>query len=317
MIFLYKALFVLLFAYLGTRIPPFPGATPVSGGLLGGGVALFLAILAINIRQMELKTLWSATLGLVLGGLIGWLCSLSLDLVAQTVFTHAFYKAVFLLAFPLTGLFVGLQKPNMFSPFSIREFFRGSSISQDSFLLDTSAIIDGRVVGIAQTGFIRGELIITQFVLAELQMIADSSDPSKKIRGRRGLDMIDQLKQNHDLSVTIINKPVTGVREVDQKLILLAREMNCRIVTNDINLSRIAQLQDVPVLNVNELAFALKPAVLPGETMNLTITREGKEKRQGIAYLEDGTMVVVDDARGDVGKTMAVEVTSVLQTSSG
>ena len=233
------------------------------------------------------------------------------------MFTHAFYKAVFLLAFPLTGLFVGLQKPNMFSPFSIREFFRGSSISQDSFLLDTSAIIDGRVVGIAQTGFIRGELIITQFVLAELQMIADSSDPSKKIRGRRGLDMIDQLKQNHDLSVTIINKPVTGVREVDQKLILLAREMNCRIVTNDINLSRIAQLQDVPVLNVNELAFALKPAVLPGETMNLTITREGKEKRQGIAYLEDGTMVVVDDARGDVGKTMDVEVTSVLQTSSG
>ena len=165
--------------------------------------------------------------------------------------------------------------------------------------------------------FIEGELIITHFVLAELQAIADSSDPTKKVRGRRGLDVIEKLRGNAQVSVTILNKNITGVKTVDQKIVMLAKDQNFKIVTNDINLSKIAKLQDIKVLNVNELAFALKPIVYPGEHLKVHISKAGKEKKQGIAYLEDGTMIVIDDAKSDIGRDMDVEVTSVLQTTSG
>jgi uncharacterized protein YacL len=230
---------------------------------------------------------------------------------------YIFFKALFLFGIPVTGLFIGISKPNMFSPLNIKEFFRGSSAFTQSYLLDTSAIIDGRIVAIAISGFVEGELIITQFVLAELQFIADSNDANKKIRGKRGLDVIEQLQQNKEISVTILNKNIPGVKEVDQKLVLLAKEHNFKIITNDVNLSKIAKLQDVKVLNVNELAFALKPIVYPGEKLQTRITKEGKEKKQGLAYLEDGTMVVVDDAKSDIGRDVEIEVTSVLQSTSG
>jgi uncharacterized protein YacL len=148
-------------------------------------------------------------------------------------------------------------------------------------------------------------------------MIADSNDGSKKIRGKRGLDIIEQLRRNKQLTVNILNKNISGVKEVDQKLVLLAKENNFKIITNDINLSKIAKLQDIKVLNINELAFALKPIVHPGENLRVHITKEGKEKNQGLAYLEDGTMVIVDDAKSSIGKTLYIEVTSVLQSTSG
>jgi uncharacterized protein YacL len=228
-----------------------------------------------------------------------------------------FFKTLFLFGFPITGLFIGVNKPNMFAPINIKEFFRGSSAFTESYLVDTSAIIDGRIVPITLSGFIRGELIITNFVLAELQSIADSSDPIKKVRGKRGLDVIEQLRSNAQISVTILNKNISGVKTVDQKIVTLAKDQNFKIITNDINLSRIAKLQDITVLNVNELAFALKPIVYPGERLNVHIHKAGKEKKQGIAYLEDGTMIVIDDAKNDIGKELEVEVTSVLQTTSG
>jgi uncharacterized protein YacL len=316
-IYFYKLIFIALFVLIGYNCPPFPGTTSITGAILGGLSALALSVLSIKIKNTELKDLWSATIGMVGGVFIGWILFELLKLVTVAFGAHVFFKTLFLIGFPITGLFIGIHKPNLFAPLNIKEFFRGSSAFTDSFLLDTSAIIDGRIVQVTDSGFIEGELIITQFVLGELQMIADSNDPSKKIRGKRGLDIIEQLRKNKQIQITILNKNVSGVKEVDHKLVLLARENNFKIITNDINLSKIAKLQDVKILNINELAFALKPIVHPGEHLTVNITKEGKEKGQGLAYLEDGTMVIVDDARSSIGKTREVEVTSVLQSTSG
>ena len=317
MVYFYKLIFVLVFALIGYNYPPFHGTTNLVGAVLGGCSALALSLLAVKIKKTELKHLWSATIGLLAGVLVGWILFQLFSMITISFQAYVFFKSLFLFGIPIAGLFVGIQKPNMFSPLNIKEFFRGSSAFTDSFLLDTSAIIDGRIVPITMSGFIEGELIITQFVLAELQMIADSNDPTKKVRGKRGLDMIEQLRKNKQIHVTILNKNVAGVKEVDHKLVLLAKEHNFKIITNDINLSKIAKLQDIKVLNVNELAFALKPIVHPGEHLRVHITKEGKEKNQGIAYLDDGTMVIVDDAKSNIGKSLQVEVTSVLQSTSG
>jgi uncharacterized protein YacL len=316
LIYVYKLIFILAFAFIGYYNPPF-GTTHLHGALMGAVFALALSLLAVRIKNTELKNVWSATIGLLQGALVGWIMYGMFKEFSLTWSDRIISKAFFLLGFPITGLFVGLQKPNMFSPLNIREFFRGSSAFTDSFLLDTSAIIDGRILPIVLSGFIQGELIITQFVMAELQSIADSTDPTKKIRGKRGLDIIEKLKNNTQISVTILNKNISHVKTVDQKIVLLAKEQNFKIVTNDINLSKIAKLQDVTVLNVNELAFALKPIVYPGEHLKVHITKTGKEKKQGIGYLEDGTMIVIDDAKNDIGRNLDVEATSVLQTTSG
>lgn len=316
-IYLYKLLFIIVFGFIGFHNPPFHVSSPWVGGVMGAGFAVILVLISIKIRDMELKYLWSASLGLVAGIVIGLIMFQLFSLITITFSAYVFFKAIFLIGIPITGLFVGIQKPHIFSPLNIKEFFRGSTALTSSYLLDTSAIIDGRIVPIVESGFVEGELIVTQFVLAELQFIADSTDTNKRIRGKRGLDVIEQLQKVKDVSVTILNKNISGVKEVDQKLVLLAKEHKFKIITNDINLSKIAKLQDVKVLNVNELAFALKPIVYPGEKMNVHITREGKEKKQGLAYLEDGTMVVVDEAKFDIGRDLEIEVTSVLQSTSG
>jgi len=316
-IYFYEFVFIALFAMIGYTYPPFQGTSKTIGGIFGAAFAMALSLLVYKIKKTELKYLWSALLGLLGGVIVGWIMFQLFNLIAMSFSAYVFFKALFLFGIPVTGLLIGVSKPNMFSPLNIKEFFRGSSAFTQSYLVDTSAIIDGRIVAIANSGFVEGELIITQFVLAELQFIADSVDANKKIRGKRGLDVIEQLQQNKEISVTILNKNVPGIKEVDQKLVLLAQEHNFKIITNDVNLSKIAKLQDVKVLNVNELAFALKPIVYPGEKLQTRITKEGKEKKQGLAYLEDGTMVVVDDAKGDIGHDVEIEVTSVLQSTSG
>ncbi|RME92207.1 MAG: TRAM domain-containing protein, partial [Candidatus Hydrogenedentota bacterium] len=184
-------------------------------------------------------------------------------------------------------------------------------------ILDTSIIIDGRIIDIAQTGFIEGPMIVPNFVLREIQLISDSEDPIKRNRGRRGLDMLNELQKRDDLTVKIVYTDYTDTREVDAKLVKLAREMGGKLLTNDFNLNKVAKLQDVQVLNINQLANALKPVVLPGEQMDLQIVKEGKDENQGIGYLEDGTMVVVENGGKLVGKKVKVEVTSVLQTNAG
>jgi len=317
LIYVYKLIFILVFAVIGFYYPPFQSTTSLHGALIGAAFASALSLLSFRIKKTELRNIWGATTGILVGALLGWVMFLMFKLLSLTFSAYIFFRALFLLGFPVTGLFVGLHRPNLFAPLNIREFFRGSSAFTDSFLLDTSAIIDGRILPIVLSGFIQGELIITQFIMAELQSIADSTDQTKKIRGKRGLDVIEKLKSNSQISVTILNKNITGVKTVDQKIVLLAKEQNFKIVTNDINLSKIAKLQDVTVLNVNELAFALKPIVYPGEHLKVNISKAGKEKKQGIGYLEDGTMIVIDDAKNDIGRTLDVEVTSVLQTTSG
>ncbi|MDD3225335.1 MAG: PIN/TRAM domain-containing protein [Clostridium sp.] len=184
-------------------------------------------------------------------------------------------------------------------------------------VLDTSVIIDGRIFDICQTGFVEGTLIIPNFVLGELRHIADSSDGLKRNRGRRGLDILNKIQKELNVEVQIYEKDFPDIKEVDIKLLKLAQVMNGKVITNDYNLNKVAEFQGVPVLNINELANAVKPVVLPGEEMKITIIKDGKESGQGIAYLDDGTMIVVEGGRKHIGENLTVAVTSVLQTAAG
>ncbi|HDQ26581.1 MAG TPA: TRAM domain-containing protein [bacterium] len=184
-------------------------------------------------------------------------------------------------------------------------------------LLDTSVIIDGRISNIARTGFLEGLLIVPKFVLLELQLIADSSDNMKRSKGRRGLDLLNEFKKTSGINVQIIDKEYKGTNKVDEKLVLMAKDLGAKIITNDYNLNKIAEIQGIKVLNINDLSNAIKPNYLPGEKINVKIMKEGKEKEQGIAYLGDGTMIVVDGARRSMNKRIDVTVTNVLQTDAG
>lgn len=184
-------------------------------------------------------------------------------------------------------------------------------------ILDTSVIIDGRISDLCRTGFIEGTLIIPSFILRELQHIADSSDPLKRNRGRRGLDILNIIQKELDIPVEIVDKDFEQSMEVDSKLLKLAQFLNGKIITNDYNLNKVAEVQGVPVLNINELANAVKPIVLPGEDMMVQVVKDGKENGQGIAYLDDGTMIVVDGGKKFIGESIGVMVTSVLQTPAG
>jgi uncharacterized protein YacL len=193
-----------------------------------------------------------------------------------------------------------------------------SSASEDSvILLDTSVIIDGRITDISKSGFIRSTLLVPNFVLMELQHIADSADSLRRNRGRRGMDVLQMLQNECPIPVRITDMDVSEVREVDSKLVALARELNCPIMTNDYNLNRIAEIQGVTVLNINDLANAVKAIFLPGEEFSVKVVQEGREEGQGVAYLEDGTMVVIEDGRNLIQQTISVVVTKVLQTSAG
>jgi len=318
-IIILKIFFILFFTFIGYHNNPLQDVSHVFSAILGGCFAVFLILLIEKLKQTELKYIWSSFIGILLGTSLGFIFFELFKTIAMSApfQGYIFFKTLFLVGFPVTGLFIGLQRPDMFSPLNIREFFRGSSVFTDSFIIDTSALIDGRILPIVDSGFLEGDFMIAQFVLAELQKIADSGDKSKKVRGTRGLDILDKLRKNPNIKVNIFNKDVRYAKSVDQKLVLLANDLNMKLITNDINLSKIAKLQDVKVLNVNELAYAMKPIVLPGESINLYLSAEGKEKNQGIGYLDDGTMVIIENARQDIGKKMRVEITSVLQTTSG
>jgi uncharacterized protein YacL len=213
---------------------------------------------------------------------------------------------------------VGASKGDMLNLSALGGVFAGEAPKKERInLLDTSVIIDGRIADIAETGFLDGTLAIPQFVLRELQLVADSPDSLKRNRGRRGLDVLQRLQKMPALHVQIIEEDFPHIRDVDMKLVELGKQYACKVVTNDFNLNKVAQLHGVEVLNINELANALKPVVLPGEIMRVFVLKEGKEYNQGVAYLDDGTMVVVDNARRLISKTIDISVTSVLQTTAG
>jgi uncharacterized protein YacL len=283
-----------------------------------GALGLFILLAEIRLRNLSLKALAGAALGSILGIIGASLISL---VVARMSFarpqTETFIQILVLILMTYVGLISGANKGEYMDLTSLGGIFSESSLRRTAKVLDTSVIIDGRVADICKTGFLEGTLVVPHFVLRELQQIADSADSAKRNRGRRGLDVLEKIKSVPGVAVQIVEKDYPDVKEVDLKLIELAKEMSAKIVTNDFNLNKVSQLRGVDVLNINELANALKPVVLPGETMKVFILKEGKEYNQGVAYLDDGTMVVVDNARRMIGKTIATQVTSVLQTTAG
>jgi uncharacterized protein YacL len=214
------------------------------------------------------------------------------------------------------GFKIGMEKSRSLDLSKVPLFDRMEE-NENAKILDTSTIIDGRIADICETGFIEGTFVIPHFVLYEIQHIADHQDTVKRTRGRRGLDVLHRLQKQTTVKVNIVDFDFPKLKDVDTKLIALAKRMSGKIVTNDYNLNKVAELQGIEVLNINQLATALRPAMLPGEQMNVKILKEGKEHGQGIGYLDDGTMVVVDDARKLLGKSVDVVVTSMLQTTSG
>jgi uncharacterized protein YacL len=231
---------------------------------------------------------------------------------------QSFLQIMVMLVMAYVGLAVGANKGDLLNLAALGGVFGGEKSGKKSYkILDTSVIIDGRIADIAETGFLDGLIVIPQFVLRELQLVADSADSLKRNRGRRGLDILQRLQKTASVQIQIVEDDFPSVREVDMKLIELAKLYEGKILTNDFNLNKVAQLQGVAVLNINELANSLKPIVLPGEIMRVFILKEGKEYNQGVAYLDDGTMVVIDNARKMIGKTIDISVTSVLQTTAG
>ena len=287
---------------------------------LGAVVALMIIGFEMRVRRASLKTLIGAAVGSILGivgaFLIGVLISIQKEAaVSAEMQTFLTISLAFFMGY--VGLMVGAAKGDYLDLSALGGIFSDKNIKRDYKILDTSVIIDGRIADVAETGFLGGSLIIPHFILAELQQVADSADSSKRQRGRRGLDMLQRLRNNSKLDIQIVETDFPAVKEVDLKLIELGTQLDAVIVTNDFNLNKVSQLRGVAVLNINELANALKPVVLPGEAMRVFILKEGKEYNQGVAYLDDGTMVVVDNARRLIGKTADIAVTSVLQTTAG
>jgi uncharacterized protein YacL len=311
-----RVVFVAAVAYAAAVLQPLPLN-------LSANVA-FALVLAASVVFFESRLAETAVTRL-LGALIG--CAIGLGIARaigaglfwadagdrRVAFLHSFV----LIVLPYLGLVIGGKHGEWLEPSRLAGLFRAAGPQRRYKILDTSVIIDGRIADVCETGFIGGTLVIPQFVLKELQLVADSADSLKRNRGRRGLDILQKIQKMSGVEVMISDLDFPEVREVDLKLIELARTLQGKIVTNDFNLNKVAQLRGVDVLNVNELANSLKPVVLPGEIMKVFILKEGKEYNQGVAYLDDGTMVVVDNARKMISKTIDIVVTSVLQTTAG
>ena len=283
-----------------------------------GGLAIALITLALEqlIKRIPLKTIVGSTLGLLIGLGIGKLASYPFDKYLEIPNLQIPLYIIFSAIFGYIGLVLGGKK---MSEVSTPYFLDPSSKAPRHSLkiLDTSVIIDGRIADIAETGFLEGSFIVPKFVLEELQYVADSSDDLRRTRGRRGLDILKRLQQQNPTRVEFIEDDIPTAAGVDSKLVGLALKTHGKILTNDFNLNKVAELQGIEVLNINQLANAMKPAVLPGETLHVQILREGKSQGQGIAYLDDGTMVVIENARRYIGREEEIAVTSVLQTTAG
>jgi uncharacterized protein YacL len=313
-----RLIFVLILSSVAFYLRPFNLVGPLAA-LVGLVFGCAIVVFEIRLKQVSLPRLIGAAFGSVLGIVGAYVVSLVLGQALPDPYnTVPFLKVLLLVFMAYVGLVVGASKGDLLNLAALGGLFGGEKGGKTSFkILDTSVIIDGRIADIADTGFLDGTLVIPQFVLRELQLVADSADSMKRNRGRRGLDILQRIQKMPNLNIQIVEEDFPNVRDVDMKLIELAKVFDCKVVTNDFNLNKVAQLRGVEVLNINELANALKPIVLPGETMRVFILKEGKEYNQGVAYLDDGTMVVVDNAKRMISKTVEVAVTSVLQTTAG
>jgi uncharacterized protein YacL len=314
---LVRILFILFVAITSYLIQPF-GLPSNLDAAVGALIGVAIVVFEWRLRRISLKRLIGAAIGSVLGIIGAYLFALVIRNSLAEGHTRSFLQLLVMLLMAYVGLIVGATKGDLLNLAALGGIFGGEKQGKKSYkILDTSVIIDGRIADIAETGFLDGTIVTPQFVLRELQLVADSADSLKRNRGRRGLDILQRLQKVASLQIQIVEDDFPAVREVDMKLIELAKLYEGKIVTNDFNLNKVAQLQGVPVLNINELANSIKPIVLPGEIMKVFILKEGKEYNQGVAYLDDGTMVVVDNARKMIGKTIDVSVTSVLQTTAG
>jgi uncharacterized protein YacL len=314
---LVRGLFVLIVAVTCYFIQPFDLPRSLDAGV-GALVGLAIVLFESRVRRISLTRLIGAAIGSVLGIGGAYLFALVIRSSVRPGNTQSFLQIMVMLLMAYVGLVVGANKGDLLNLAALGGIFGGDKQAKKSYkILDTSVIIDGRIADIAETGFLDGIIVTPQFVLRELQLVADSADSLKRNRGRRGLDILQRLQKIASVEIQIVEDDFPAVREVDLKLIELAKLYEGKILTNDFNLNKVAQLQGVEVLNINELANSLKPIVLPGETMKVFILKEGKEYNQGVAYLDDGTMVVVDNARKMIGKTVDISVTSVLQTTAG
>jgi uncharacterized protein YacL len=316
-IILVRFLFVIVVTVTCFLIQPFGRPAFVDAGI-GALIGLGIVLFEWKLRTVSLKRLIGSAVGSILGICGAYLFALVIRNSVPPGHTQSFLQILVMLLMAYVGLIVGANKGDLLNLAALGGIFGGEKQSKKSYkILDTSVIIDGRIADIAETGFLDGIIVTPQFVLRELQLVADSADSLKRNRGRRGLDILQRLQKVANLQVQIVEDDFPAIREVDLKLIELAKMYEGKIITNDFNLNKVAQLQGVEVLNINELANSLKPIVLPGEAMRVFILKEGKEYNQGVAYLDDGTMVVVDNARKMIGKTIDVSVTSVLQTTAG
>jgi uncharacterized protein YacL len=313
----FRIIFTICCVVVGFHFRPFSLSKEL-GAAAGFLFALGVILFEVRLRKASLRRLIGAVTGSILGILGAYISSLILSHTSMPESTRSFFSLVLYLVMTYMGLVLGANKGDMLNLQAFGGLFGSERNAKHSVkLLDTSVIIDGRVADIADALFLDGTIIIPQFVLHELQLVADSADPLKRQRGRRGLEVLQRIQKMPHLEVQIADDDFAHIAEVDLKLIELAKRYDAKIVTNDFNLNKVATLQGIEIMNVNQLANALKPVVLPGEVMRVFILREGKEYNQGVAYLDDGTMVVVDGARKMINKTVDISVTSVHQTTAG
>ena len=288
----------------------------VIGLLLGLLIALYVIKIEKTIRKVSLRVILGGAVGMIIGLLIAFLFAYGLRFVSDIMEKRQVVPWLYALLTGIMGylgLVLGSKKVedvNLFGWGPAKEI-------SDVRILDTSVVIDGRIADICDTGFLEGNLMVPRFVLDELQYIADSSDSLKRARGRRGLDILNRMQRSSGINIDVVDHDFPKIKGVDAKLVALAKKTNGKIITNDFNLNKVAELQGIKILNVNELANAMKPVVLPGELMTVKIIKEGKEPGQGVAYLDDGTMIIVDNAQKHQGMNVEALVTSVLQTAAG
>ncbi|MCX5686265.1 MAG: PIN domain-containing protein [Candidatus Omnitrophica bacterium] len=297
------------------------GDFTVKWAIGGAGIGFFSSVAIIlvemGMRRFSIRNLSAAVFGLIFGFFMAWVLTSVMRLIPMSLQLFSSLQIILILIFCYLGMVIAMRGKDEFNLIIPYVKFVRQDKRDEIVILDTSVIIDGRIADIFQTRFIEGRIVIPRFVLKELQQIADSQDALKRNRGRRGLDILNKIQKNTALDVKIQEEDFPEVKEVDAKLVKLAKLLGAKIFTNDFNLNKVAEFQGISVLNINELANSLRPVVLPGETMEVRIAKEGKEYNQGVAYLDDGTMVVVDNSKHIIGAVTKVVVTSVLQTSAG
>jgi len=311
-----RILFVVVSMIIGYQTLDF-GEGSIIGILVGGLAAVIIIFAEAGMRKVSVRGLSSSVFGLILGLIMAKLVTDAFSLSPLSPDQLSLVRVTLTMVFCYLGMVIGLRGKDEFNVIIPYVRLRRQDQSEAITLLDTSVIIDGRILDILKTKFLESKIVIPKFVLKELQQIADSTDPIKRQRGRRGLEILHTIQKESGFDIAFHEEEFPETKEVDTKLVKLAKLIEAKILTVDFNLNRVASLQGIKVLNINELANALKPVVFPGEQMQVKLIKEGKEYNQAIGYLDDGTMVVVEEGRKLIGQEIKVLVTSVLQTQAG